>query len=116
MKDSFKANKSSGLSNMPLQLLKHLGAEGIKLVADFVNKSAIDNLPPTTWRESKITPLYKNKGNAADPSNYRSLAITPPFTKLLMAVMNRRLTQQGKELELHAPIQAGFCEYHSTVE
>jgi hypothetical protein len=92
LRDHYKANKSSGLSSMPLQLLKHLGTEGITLVTDFLNKSAIDNKPPTTWRESKITPIYKNKGNAADPSNYRSLAITPPFTKLFMAIMNRRLT------------------------
>jgi hypothetical protein len=28
----FKANKSSGLSRLPLQLLKHLGKEGIKCV------------------------------------------------------------------------------------
>jgi hypothetical protein len=93
LKDNFKANKSSGLSNMPLQLLKHLGTEGIKSVTEFLNKSAIDNKPPETWRASKITPLYKNKGSTADPSNYRSLAITPPFTKLFMTVMNRRLTK-----------------------
>ena len=97
LKDNFKANKSSGLSNMPLQLLKHLGTEGIRLVAEFLNKSAIDSKPPETWRASKITPLYKNKGNVADARNYRSLAITPPFTKLFMTVMNGRLTKVGRE-------------------
>ena len=62
-------------------------------MVEFLNKSAIDNIPPTTWRESKITSLYKNKGNPADPNNYRSLAVTPPFTKIFMAIMNKRLTK-----------------------
>jgi hypothetical protein len=39
---AFKANKSSGLSQMPLQLLKHMSAQGIACVASFLNKSAID--------------------------------------------------------------------------
>lgn len=93
----FKGNKSSGLSQLPLQLLKNLGTKGIEEVAHFLNKSAIDNQPPKTWRESKVVPLYKNKGNKADPSNYRSLAITPPFAKLFMAVINQRLTKHAKE-------------------
>lgn len=73
---------------MPLQLLRHIGATGIKEVTDFLNKSAIDNKPPKAWRESKITPLYKNKGSTADPSNYRSIAVSPPFAKLLMTIIN----------------------------
>jgi hypothetical protein len=38
----FKANKSSGLSKLPLQLLKHLGPEGIQCMATFLNASAVD--------------------------------------------------------------------------
>jgi hypothetical protein len=38
----FKANKSSGLSKMPLELLRHLGPAGISCVAAFLNASAID--------------------------------------------------------------------------
>ena len=101
---------------MPLQLLKYLGEKGTEKVTKFLNKSAIDNKPPATWRESKVVPLFKNKGRASDPSNYRSIAITPPFAKLFMAVINQRITQYAKKLELHAPTQAGFREHHSTVK
>jgi hypothetical protein len=103
IKHKFKANKSSGLSPMPLQLLKHLGHRGIESMTTFMNKSAIDNPPPQTWRASKIVPLFKNKGNINDPSNYRSLAINPPFAKLFMAVMNNRLTKTANIQDLHAP-------------
>ena len=88
---------------MPLQLLKHLGPEGINCVTSFLNSSAIDQLPPPSWRETKVVPLYKGKGNTNDPENYRSIAITPPFAKLFMAVVNQRLTTQAETLSLHAP-------------
>jgi hypothetical protein len=38
----FKADKSSGLSPMPLHLLKHMGPAGIKCLAQLFNTSAID--------------------------------------------------------------------------
>jgi hypothetical protein len=85
-------------------------------MATFLNKSAIDSLPPQRWREVKIVPLYKNKGSMKDPGNYRSLAISPPFAKLFMAVINRRLTLNANALNLHAPTQAGFREHHTTTE
>jgi hypothetical protein len=68
------------------------------------------------WRETKIVPIFKNKGSTSDPNNYRSIAINPPFSKLFMAVINRRLTKIATEQNLHAPTQAGFREFHSTVE
>ena len=113
---NFKADKSSGLSQMPLHLLKHMGPAGIECLATLLNSSAIDQLPPTSWRTSKVTPLYKGKGDATLPDNYRSIAVAPPFSKLFMAVMNRRLTEHAKAADLHAPTQAGFREYHSTIE
>jgi hypothetical protein len=82
----------------------------------FLNDSAIDQLPPTSWRNTKVVPLYKGKGSTADPSNYRSIAITPPFAKIFMAVVNQRLTKAANELNLHAPTQAGFRAHHGTIE
>ena len=113
---NFKANKSSGLSRMPLQMLKHLGPAGVKCMATFLNASAVDTLPPQAWRDTKVVPLYKGLGSTADPANYRSIAITPPFAKLYMAVINQRLTTQATKLDLHAPTQAGFREHHGTIE
>ena len=49
-------------------------------------------------------------------NNYISIAITPPFTKLLMAVINQRLTDHAEDKEIHAPTQAGFRRHHTTME
>ena len=63
-----------------------------------------------------MVPLYKGTGPATDPDNYRSIAITPPFAKLFMAVVNKRLTAEANAHKLHAPTQAGFRAHHSTIE
>jgi hypothetical protein len=68
------------------------------------------------WKTAKIIPLYKGKGDASNPENYRSIAITPPLSKVFMAVMNNRLTSTATDMDLHAPTQAGFRRHHSTVE
>ena len=116
LEEKFKANKSSGLSPMPLQLLKHLGAGGVDGLCAFLNASAVDQLAPQSWRDTKVVPLYKGKGDVADMNNYRSIAITPPFTKVFMAVMNHRLTEHAEKKGLHAPTQAGFRKHHTTTE
>jgi hypothetical protein len=72
-------------------------------LTNFLNATAIDNKPPQSWREAKIVPIYKNRGSASDPQNYRSIAINTPFAKLFMAIMNRRLTTFAKDQNLHAP-------------
>jgi hypothetical protein len=69
-----------------------------------------------SWRESKVVPLYKGMGDRSDSNNYRSIAVTPPFAKLFMSIMNQRLTKVAVEKQLHAPTQAGFRQHYTTIE
>jgi hypothetical protein len=93
-----------------------MGPAGIKCLTHLFNKSAIEQLPPSQWRTSKVTPLYKGKGDATLPENYRSIAVAPPLSKLFMAVINRRLTDTAEKYNLHAPTQAGFRAHYGTIE
>jgi hypothetical protein len=93
-----------------------MGTAGIGSLATFLNESAIATAPPNSWKTAKVIPLYKGKGDASLPENYRSIAITPPLSKVFMAVMNNRLTTEATNKKLHAPTQAGFRRHHSTVE
>ena len=113
---NYKATKSRGASLLPPQLLKFLGNKGIDSLANFLNESAILSAPPESWRTAKIIPIYKGKGDASLPANYRSIAITPPLSKVFMSVMNNRLTELATSRNLHAPIQAGFRKHHSAME
>jgi hypothetical protein len=93
-----------------------LGNTGIASLANFLNESAIASAPPASWRTAKIVPVYKGKGDMSQPANYRSIAITPPLSKVFMAIMNNRLTQEATSKNLHAPTQAGFRQHHSAME
>ncbi len=93
-----------------------MGTAGIGSLATFLNESAIAIAPPDSWKTAKVIPLYKGKGDASLPENYRSIAITPPLSKVFMAVMNNRLTTEATNKKLHAPTQAGFRRHHSTME
>ena len=72
-----------------------MGTVGIGSLANFLIESAIRNAPPASWRTAKIIPIYKGKGDASLPENYRSIAITPPLSKVFMATINNRLTEHA---------------------
>ena len=80
-----------------------MGVSSVEVLSKFLNVSAIEQLAPLAWRETKVVPLYKGTGDKVDCNNYRSIAVTPPFTKIFMSVMNQRLTEYAKEHNLHAP-------------
>jgi hypothetical protein len=61
-------------------------------------------------------PLYKGEGAFSDCNNYRSIAVSPPFAKLLMSIVNQRLTNFADKNQLLAPTQAGFRKHYTTVE
>ena len=42
LESHFKANKSTGLSQLPLQCLKWIHSEALPTITDFLNKSAIE--------------------------------------------------------------------------
>jgi hypothetical protein len=65
-----------------------MSVNAIHILTDFLNVTAIKQLAPQEWRNSKVVPLYKGEGATDDCNNYRSIAVSPPFTKLLMSVLN----------------------------
>jgi ferritin len=42
----YPANKSTGLSNMPMQCVKWINDKALPTIADFLNKSAIEEMAP----------------------------------------------------------------------
>lgn len=46
MQRHFKANKSTGMSALPLQCIKFMAGNSVQILATFLNKAAIDALAP----------------------------------------------------------------------
>ena len=46
---------------------------------------------PDAWTVSIIHPIYKNKGDSKDPSNYRLISLVSCFSKVFTSIINNRL-------------------------
>jgi hypothetical protein len=63
---------------------------------------------PETWLNGIIRPIYKNKGDANDPDNYRAITLISCLGKLLTSIINSRLTLLSNEFEIISRCQSGF--------
>ena len=71
---------------------------------------------PVTWTEGIICPIYKNKGDAGNPDNYRGITILSCFGKLFTAALNHRLNYYLENMNLLCEEQAGFRKGYSTID
>ena len=73
---------------------------------------------PDDWCLSDIMPIYKNKGSANDPNNYRGTSFLSCLGKLFTNRINRpnRLTDFVKENAMIRPAPAGFKYDFSTID
>ena len=73
-------------------------------------------LLPEPWSIGKIIPIYKQKGQTTDPSNYRPITLLSCMGKLFTAVINNRLQSYAEKYDKIRECQAGFRKNFSTVD
>ena len=71
---------------------------------------------PEAWSVGKNIPIYKQKGEQNDPSNYRPITLLSCMGKLLTAVINNRLQAYSEEINKINECQAGFRKKFSTTD
>ena len=65
-----KNEKSPGPDEIPVEEWKCLGREGIDKLTELMQKIWREERMPEDWRNSVITPIYKEKGDIQDCGNY----------------------------------------------
>ena len=70
---------------------------------------------PEEWSLGKIIPIYKQKGETNDPSNYRPITLLSCMGKLFTAVINRLQVYPGDHIKINER-QAGFRKKFSTTD
>ena len=108
---SGKANGPDGLRN---EFLKQLPTELYNFLCALFNKILDTGIIPKDWAIGIIMPLFKNKGSATDPSNYRGITLLSCLGKLFTAILNKRIASYMKLNNLLGMEQAGFRASHST--
>ena len=68
---------------------------------------------PSMWRENMIKPIYKG-GGTSDPNNYRGIAISSCFSKMLSKVLFNRLDKYLEDNSIIGSKQIGFRKHCRT--
>ena len=81
-----------------LKLAAHLIAPSLSHV---FNLSLYQGVLPDDFKIARITPVFKNKGNLSDVSNYRLISVVSHMSKILESLVNKQLLSHlinGKHL------------------
>ena len=111
-----KQGKAVGPDMIPNEVLKHIGTRN--LILKFINFCFINNVIPSIWRQSIITPIPKSASkDPCVPLNYRGISLLSCLYKVYTACLNSRLSLYCEENNLLVDEQNGFrpkrsCQDH----
>ena len=105
-----KAKSTGGLSPNDMKSLHSIN-EPLRVIFNMAIRTG--KFPVKSWLESAIFFLYK-KGDAEDPTNYRSINIMNPIIKIFTHILSQRLTEYSEEEGLIPNFQFGYRKGMST--
>ena len=86
-----KNGKATGPDKIPVEVWKSLGEFGIDQLTVLMKKIWRDEKIPTEWRNSVITPIYKEKGDIQDCGNYRGIKLMSHTMNIWEKIIDQRL-------------------------
>ena len=104
-------NKATSIDELPIELIKAASEAAIRALTALCQQIWKSNLWPQEWRRSLFLPLPK-KGDIRLCSNYRTVALIPHGSKILLRIIQGRLaTYIEREISEE---QAGFRKGRGT--
>ena len=98
-------NKASGGDGSPVELFQILKDDAVKLLHSIRQQIWKTQQWPQDWKKTVFIPIPK-KANAKECSNYFTIALISPATKVMLKILQARLHQyMNRELP---NVQAGF--------
>ena len=111
-----KNNKAACHDQILKEFLKNSPSTFIPIYTRLFNLLLFSRQVPDDWCLSGIMPIYKNKGSANEPNNYRDISLVSCLGKLFTSCINNRLTDFVKENDIIGPEQAGFKSDFFTID
>ena len=88
--EKMKKGKAAGPDEFPIEIVKRLGDTGVSWMTSVLRDIQKKGIP-AAWRKSRITPLYKQKGDPLNCSNYRGIKLLSHCLKLWERIVESRL-------------------------
>ena len=106
--------KASGPFLLSPDLLSHCGSSIFQPLIILFNTCIFTGVFPDCWKTSYVTAIPKGSLDATQCSNWRPISLLHPLSKLLEAVVARRLRIYLETNSLLSPHQYGFRQKRST--
>ncbi len=110
----FNTKKATGPNSLPIEILLLLANDIATPLKMIINLSLQTGIYIEKLKISRVIPIYKEKGNKLECSNYRPISLLSNLNKIFEKIMHSRLYNF---LEIHNVIhnkQFGFRRKHST--
>ena len=102
---SITMKKASGGNGMSVELFQILKDDAVKVLHSICQQIWKTQQWPQDWKRRVFIPIPK-KGNAKECSNYHTIALILPASKVMLKILQARLQQyMNRELP---DVQAGF--------
>ena len=112
--NSLDLHKSTGPDELSTKLLKMIAILIAKPLAKLFNKSLQASKFPDMWKEAIISPIFKRKGSASDPQNYRPISLLCCLSKIFEKLVFRHIYNHLSDNSLLSDMQSGYRPQHST--
>lgn len=103
-----KNGNSQGPDSIPSCFIKNCKYSLLTPLSIIYNNSLKTHNYPQIWKTTFITPIYKEKGNINQASNYRPIAIISQFAKIFDSIFSKKLYDLVQNLI--TPSQHGFVK------
>ena len=101
-------DSSPGISNIPTKVILGAKLKLIPVLTSLFNQCMSSASIPNEWKCAVVTPLYKQKGDATDPNNYRGISIIPPTAKLFEKIIAKQISDYFENNCIFYSGQHGF--------
>ena len=115
MINKLKSGKAAGIDKIIVELLKNLDDDTVITLVNIFNKIFDSGEFPEEWVLGIIVILFKG-GERDDLNNYRGITLLSIVSKLLVGVLNERLTKFDESIKLLHENQAGFRKGYRTTD
>ena len=85
-------NKASGGDGIPVELLQILKDDAVEVLHSICQQYWKTQQWPQDWKRSVFIPIPK-KSNAKESSNYRTIALFSPASKVMLKILQARPQQ-----------------------
>ena len=106
--EALKECSAAGPDEIPPTVIKQLKDELVIPITILFKKSIEERRIPDDWRESNVTPIYKQKGSRSDPGNYRPVSLTNVVGKMLERIVKQDIVRFIEQNKLMSNSQHGF--------